>query len=96
MTRTMKVAGTLLTASLADRVLNYLLLPFGEEGRTSLGRMTASRGSNEYHVAEIYIEATPENAATVRANMARIVPALRRVSSNVSGSSARRATSSRP
>lgn len=48
-----------------------------EEVRAVLDRMTASRGSNEYHVAEIYIEATPENAATVRANMARIVEQIR-------------------
>lgn len=42
---TIKAAGRLLTASLADRVLSYLLLPFGEEGRTSAGRVTASAGA---------------------------------------------------
>lgn len=42
---TIKAAGTLLTASVTDRILSYLLLPFGEEGRTSAGRVTASAGS---------------------------------------------------
>lgn len=40
-----RAAGTLLKASVASRVLEYLLLPFGEEGRTSAGRVTASKGS---------------------------------------------------
>lgn len=37
--------GSLLAASPEDRTLTYLLLPYGEEGRTNLGRVTASRGS---------------------------------------------------
>src|SRR5450830_1337966 len=37
--------GTLLTASVADRVLRYLLLPFGEAGSTNVGKVTASAGS---------------------------------------------------
>lgn len=40
-----KAAGRLLTASVDDRVLEYLLLPFGEQGRTSAGRVTASAGT---------------------------------------------------
>ncbi|MDF9877468.1 hypothetical protein [Cellulosimicrobium cellulans] len=39
-----QAAGTLLTANAEDRVLEYLLLPFGEQGRTSAGRVTASKG----------------------------------------------------
>ena len=42
---TLKASGQLLTASLADRVLTYLLLPFGEVGRTNLGKITASKGT---------------------------------------------------
>lgn len=42
---TMKVQGALLTASVDDRTLTYRLLPFGEEGRTNLGRVTASQGA---------------------------------------------------
>lgn len=41
---TMKAAGRLITASVAERVLSYLLLPFGEVGRTSVGAITASAG----------------------------------------------------
>lgn len=37
-------AGTL-TASRTDRVVSGLLLPYGEEGRTNLGRLTVPRGS---------------------------------------------------
>lgn len=40
----MRVAGTLLSASTADRTLTYRLLPFGEPGRTSLGKVTVSAG----------------------------------------------------
>lgn len=40
-----RALGSLLTANVASRVLEYLLLPFGEEGRTSAGRVTASAGS---------------------------------------------------
>lgn len=39
------VAGTLLAADADARRLRYLLLPYGEEGRTNLGRVTASRGA---------------------------------------------------
>ncbi len=48
-----------------------------EEVQAVLSRLNQSRGSNEYRVAEIYMEATPENAAQVRANMARIVAQIR-------------------
>ena len=42
---TIKTSGRLLTASKEERTLSYLLLPYGEEGRTSAGRVTASAGS---------------------------------------------------
>lgn len=42
---TLKVAGTLLLANEEERTLQYTLLPFEEEGQTSLGKVTASRGS---------------------------------------------------
>jgi hypothetical protein len=37
--------GELLTASVDDRTLSYRLLPFGEEGSTSIGRVVASKGT---------------------------------------------------
>ncbi|GAA4831635.1 hypothetical protein GCM10023221_04310 [Luteimicrobium xylanilyticum] len=41
----MQVAGSLLTANVDDRTLTYRLLPYGEQGRTNLGRVIASKGS---------------------------------------------------
>jgi hypothetical protein len=38
-------AGTLLAADAADRTLTYRLLPYGEPGRTNLGRVTAAAGA---------------------------------------------------
>jgi peptidyl-prolyl cis-trans isomerase SurA len=43
-----------------------------------LARLLAARGSDEYHVAEIYLQATPENAAQVRSNLAQIIEQIRR------------------
>lgn len=42
---TIKAAGSLLTANVDERVLSYLLLPYGEIGRTSAGKVTASAGT---------------------------------------------------
>lgn len=44
---TIKTAGTLLTASVEDRTLTYLLLPYGEAGRTSAGTVTVTAGAVE-------------------------------------------------
>lgn len=41
---TIRAQGTLLAGDADSRVLEYLLLPFGEEGRTSAGRVTAAAG----------------------------------------------------
>lgn len=42
---TMKMAGRLLKASADDRVLTYLLAPFGEPGRTNLGKVKLTASS---------------------------------------------------
>ncbi|WP_448072336.1 hypothetical protein [Georgenia yuyongxinii] len=42
---TIRTAGTLLIASVDARTLTYRLLPYGEQGRTNVGRVTASKGS---------------------------------------------------
>lgn len=39
-----KFSGSLLKASVEDRTLTYKLLPFGEAGRTNVGKVTASKG----------------------------------------------------
>jgi hypothetical protein len=41
----MQIAGSLLRASDDDRVLTYLLAPFGEPGRTNLGKVTLTAAS---------------------------------------------------
>lgn len=43
-TTTIATEGRLLATDTGDRTLRYLLLPYGEPGRTSMGRMTATRG----------------------------------------------------
>ena len=42
---TIQAQGRLLTATADNRLLRYLLLPYGEAGRTSAGTVTASAGS---------------------------------------------------
>lgn len=42
---TIKIAGRVMTASREDRTITGLLLPYGEEGRTNVGKITASAGS---------------------------------------------------
>lgn len=56
---TIKALGTLLTANADDRTLTYRLLPYGEAGRTSMGRVTASKG----------VLTLPEDASSLVANM---------------------------
>lgn len=48
-----------------------------EEVQEVLNRLNAARGSSEYRVGEIFLSATPESAAEVRANLQRIVQAVR-------------------
>ncbi|WIF20470.1 major capsid and protease fusion protein [Arthrobacter phage Berka] len=42
---TLQSAGRLLAADTANRILRYLLLPYGTPGNTNLGKLTASAGS---------------------------------------------------
>jgi peptidyl-prolyl cis-trans isomerase SurA len=48
-----------------------------EEVKQVMSRLNASKGSQEYRVAEIFLPATPETAPTVRANAERILQQLR-------------------
>jgi peptidyl-prolyl cis-trans isomerase SurA len=48
-----------------------------DEVRAVIERITARRGTSEYRVAEIFMTSTPETAAQVQANAARIVQQLR-------------------
>lgn len=59
MRTTLQAEGCLLTANADERTLTYRLLPFGEQGRTSMGLVTASKGSLTL----------PEKAESLVANM---------------------------
>ncbi|HEX8380787.1 MAG TPA: peptidylprolyl isomerase, partial [Allosphingosinicella sp.] len=48
-----------------------------EEVRAVIDRLNAAKGTQEFKVSEIFLSATPETAAEVRANAARIVQQLR-------------------
>jgi len=48
-----------------------------EEVRAVIDRLNASKGAQEYKVAEIFLSATPETAGQVRANADRIVSQIR-------------------
>ena len=52
--------------------------PSDEEVADMLKRMTDARGTPEYHVAEIFIRSTPENASQVRGQMVQVIDQLRR------------------
>jgi peptidyl-prolyl cis-trans isomerase SurA len=64
-----------------QRYMNQRIAPFvnvGEdEVRAILDRMNASRGTREFRVSEIFLSATPENAAEAQANALRILQQLR-------------------
>jgi peptidyl-prolyl cis-trans isomerase SurA len=48
-----------------------------EEAQAVVDRLNASRGTREYRVGEIFISATPENAAEAQANITRIAQQIR-------------------
>ncbi|WP_431852911.1 foldase protein PrsA [Allosphingosinicella sp.] len=48
-----------------------------EEVQAVINRLTASRGTREFRVSEIFLSATQESAAEVRTNAARIVEQIR-------------------
>ena len=48
-----------------------------EEGKQVLARLEAARGSAEFHVAEIYLSATPDNQNEIAANSRKIIDQIR-------------------
>jgi peptidyl-prolyl cis-trans isomerase SurA len=64
-----------------QRLQNRVIAPFvtvGEdEVRVILDRLNASRGTREFRVSEIFISATPENAAEAQNNALRILQQIR-------------------
>jgi peptidyl-prolyl cis-trans isomerase SurA len=72
-----QIRGELAWQRLRGRIVDPFVNVGEEEVQSVLNRMTAARGSSEYRVAEIFISATPETAASARANAARIVQQIR-------------------
>ncbi|MBV8685169.1 MAG: peptidylprolyl isomerase [Alphaproteobacteria bacterium] len=64
-----------------QRLLRNRIEPFvnvsEEEVKSVIDRLTASKGTQEYKVSEIFLSATPETAPQARANADRIVQQLR-------------------
>jgi len=64
-----------------QRLLRRQIEPFvtvgDDEVQAVVARINAQRGTSEYRVAEIFMSSTPETAAQVQANAARIVAQLR-------------------
>lgn len=77
--RSMKrqILGELAWQRLQQRRINPFVDVGDDEVRAVLARLQASRGTVEYHVAEIFLSATPETSAEVEANANRIIEQLR-------------------
>lgn len=48
-----------------------------EDVNAIIARLKAAKGTREYHVGEIYLSATPENAAEIQANGRKIIEQIR-------------------
>ncbi|MBW8911463.1 MAG: peptidylprolyl isomerase [Sphingomonas sp.] len=64
------------------RVLSRRVEPFvavsDEEVNAIISRLNAAKGSNEFHVGEIFLSATPESMADASANAERIIDQIRK------------------
>lgn len=70
-----QIQGELSWQRLQRRILRVSVAD--QEVQEVLRRLNAARGSSEFRVGEIYLSATPENAAQVRSNMAQILEQVR-------------------
>jgi len=77
--RSMKrqIRGELAWQRLQRRWVEPFVTVGDDEVQAVIARLNASRGTAEYRVAEIFLSSTPETAAQVQANAARIVEQLR-------------------
>ncbi|MEA3014445.1 MAG: peptidyl-prolyl cis-trans isomerase SurA [Sphingomonadales bacterium] len=77
--RSMKrqIRGELAWQRLQRRNVEIFVTVGDDEVRAVMARLEAQRGTTEYHVAEIFLSATPETAAEVQANVTRIVQQIR-------------------
>jgi peptidyl-prolyl cis-trans isomerase SurA len=72
-----QIRGELAWQRLQRRQIEPFVTVGDDEVRTVIARLQAAQGTAEYRVAEIFMSATPETEAQVRANAARIVEQLR-------------------
>ncbi|HEY0027902.1 MAG TPA: SurA N-terminal domain-containing protein, partial [Allosphingosinicella sp.] len=72
-----QIHGEIAWSRLQRRLIEAFVNVSEEEVESVISRLNASRGAQEFNVAEIFISATPETAAEARANADRIVQQLR-------------------
>jgi peptidyl-prolyl cis-trans isomerase SurA len=78
--RTMKrqIEGEMAWSRLLRRKVEPFINVSDEEVKQIADRLTASKGTTEYRVGEIYLSATPENAQDVFANAQQIIDQIRK------------------
>ncbi len=64
-------------ARLQSRYIQPFVNVSDDEVQSVISRLNASRGTREYRIGEIFLSATPENAATVLGNANRIAEQIR-------------------
>ncbi|MDP8914469.1 MAG: peptidylprolyl isomerase [Pseudomonadota bacterium] len=72
-----QIHGELAWSRLQRREIEPFVNVADEEVRSVIERLNASKGSQEYRIAEIFLSSTPETASETRANASRIVQQLR-------------------
>jgi len=72
-----QIRGELAWQRLQRRQIEPFVNVGDDEVQAVIARLNASRGASEYHVAEIFMSATPETLAQVQANAANIVQQIR-------------------
>jgi peptidyl-prolyl cis-trans isomerase SurA len=68
-----QIHGEIAWSRLQNREIEPFVNVAEEEVRAIIERLNAARGTQEYRISEIFLSATPETAAEVRANAQRIV-----------------------
>lgn len=72
-----QIEGETAWSRLLRRKVQPLVTVSADEAKSVLERMSASKGKEEYRVGEIYLAATPENAAQIEANARNIIEQIR-------------------
>jgi peptidyl-prolyl cis-trans isomerase SurA len=71
-----QIKGEIAWQRLQERKIEPFINVSDDEVKSIVDRLNAQKGTEQYHVYEIFLSATPENAAQVRANADRIVQQL--------------------